>query len=114
MLVKERPFMLEGATYKIQMFLRTGEVVVYLTINSNDRNEPYEIGLHCETPEYVEHLSVVRDMGNALLRSSKSIEDVSKILRAVYSPFTGHRSGKDYFESMYSRIGSVLEDHFNK
>ncbi|MBD3263031.1 vitamin B12-dependent ribonucleotide reductase [Candidatus Woesearchaeota archaeon] len=108
---KERPEMITGVTYKI----RTGYGSLYVTINSDDKGEPFEV--FAQTGKTGGVLAAKSEaicrMVSLALRSGIDIDEVIEQLKGIRGPMP-HWSKKGIVLSIPDAISKILSAHINK
>ena len=109
--MNERPDMLVGITYKLD--LDHISEPIFLTVNHRKlRNKTYlhEIFINCSDPKQMEWIPVASRLLSAVFRNGGDIEFIFKELKEMFSYETFYYKGIKY-HSIIALIGEILEKH---
>lgn len=105
----ERPERLTGATYKIRWPSMSS--ALYLTINSNEDGNPFEIFIASKDAKYHDWATALTVMITSIFRKGGNISFVAKELQQIESLHDSAFINKQHMPSLVALIGKTLEDH---
>ena len=111
--MKERPLMLGGVTYKRKWPGSTS--ALYITINDiveNGRCLPFEIFVVTKDARMTEWVSGLTRMISAIFRRGGDISFVYEELKEVHSSHSGYIIDREYTPSIVALLGRTIEEHF--
>lgn len=107
----ERPEVLVGATYKIDVGDSPDiSKPLYMTVNDVD-GRPLEVFIRVDEPELFEWVTVVTVFISRALQLGVNAEQIAADMVEVCSPATRHFHQGREFSSLAARIGSILVEH---
>lgn len=107
---------IEKATYGFTYRVRLEEnISVYITINNDEDEEPYEVFLRCDTPELIEWISALAFLISLCLQAGVLLEEIADSLLSISSPKTAHfiTGTTERCPSYIARIAQIFVYHLN-
>lgn len=107
--LRVRPEVLSGTTYKIKWPKR--ESALYVTINEDEFNNPYEMFITSKDGSYGEWTTALSLMITAIFRRGGDISFIPTELKQIQSLHDGAWKNGKYIGSLPAQIGHILEKH---
>lgn len=107
----DRPESLRGTTYKIKW--PSFSSALYLTINSNEEGNPFEVFLASKDAKYNDWATALTVMITAIFRKGGDISFVAQELQQIQALHDGAFIDKKHHPSLPAYIGYILERHLS-
>lgn len=110
--LRERPEVLQGATYKIKWPRRSS--ALYLTINSDEEGTPFEVFITSKDGSASEWTTALSLMITAIFRTAEDIDFIADELMQIQSVNDGAFLNSQFFGSLPAYIGFRIKQHLEK
>ena len=108
---RDRPEVMSGKTYK----LRTGDGVLYVTVNNTPDNKPFEVfaAIGKAGGFFAANSEAICRLASLALRSGITVEEVIKQLKGIRGPMPTFGPNGAKILSLPDAIAHILERHIN-
>ncbi len=111
---KERPFVLNAKTYKLNSMFVDYPIYITLTYteDKDGRKRPFEMFINSKDLTKAAEYAVLTRLISAIFRRSEDPTFILEELKNIYDPNGGYFKDGKYIPSIYAEIADVLERFF--